>query len=133
LPGGGDAKQFVETNYQNALRTIRKNEKNILIVVRDADRENYDDVIKKFGGSVSFIVIPKRHIETWYYYLDNPELTESNDEIRDRKKDYPKTGVKPTVYGEKLELVINKMKQGRVSPNIPDSLSRTIKCLLECE
>jgi hypothetical protein len=133
LPNGGDAKQFVHANYQDALRRIRKDEKDILIVVRDADKEDYNDVIKKFDDSASFMVIPKRHIETWYYYLDNPNLSESNDESCKRKDQYPKTGVKPTRYGEKLELEINKIRQGQTSPNMPDSLSRTVKCLLDCE
>jgi hypothetical protein len=130
----GDAKQFVEENYQKALKTIRKNERDMLIVVRDADRENYDDVIKKFNGSVSFVVVPKRHIETWYYYLDNPGASDSDDETCKRKNQYPRNGVKPTQYGKKLEPVINEIRQGKaLPPNMPDSLIRTIKHLIECE
>jgi hypothetical protein len=134
LPNGvGDAKQFVEENYPNALKAVRKNEKEILIVVRDADGDDYDDVIKKFDGHVSFIVVPKRHIETWYYYLDNPKSPEANDEVCERKEQYERKGVKPTRYGKKLELAINEMRQGRTPSNMPPSLLRTIHHLIECE
>jgi hypothetical protein len=133
LPNG-DAKQFVAKNYPDALAAIRKNERDVLIVIRDADMENHDAVMKNFDGSNSFVVIPKRHIETWYYYLDNPKLSDSGDEALKRKNEYPKSGVKPTLYGKKLEPVVNEMRQGKApSSNMPDSLIRTIKHLIECE
>jgi hypothetical protein len=132
LPAG-DAKQFVEKNYQEALSNIRKNERDILIVVRDADKEDYDDVIKNFGSSNSFVIVPKRHIETWYYYLDNPESTESTDEGCKRKDQYPKGGVKPTKYGKKLEPIINEIRQNKKPSNMPVSLFRTITHLVKCE
>jgi hypothetical protein len=133
LPHGGDAKQYIQINYQNALRAIRKNEKDILIVIRDADKEDYDSVIKNFDSSVPFFVIPKRNIETWYYYLDNQDLPESKNEQCDRKKQYQKPRVKPTRYGVTLEQVINKIRQSQKPPNMPDSLFRTVKRLLDCE
>jgi hypothetical protein len=39
LPQGGDAKQFVKSNVPIARNLLRANEKDILIVVRDADTE----------------------------------------------------------------------------------------------
>jgi hypothetical protein len=105
----------------------------MLIVVRDADEENYDDVQRIFDQSVSFAVIPKRHIETWYYYLDNPGSSDSGDEICKRKNQYPKFGVKPTQYGKRLEAVANEIRQGKMPSNVPDSLFRALKHLVECE
>jgi hypothetical protein len=131
---GGDAKQYIADEFANARKRTRKNEKDILVVVRDADLDKHDDVISAFTvpGVVS-AVIPRRNIETWLYFIDNQNSADSQDENADRKTEYPKSGTKPTLYGEKLESVLNDMRQNRIPPNIPDSLCKTAYQLIACE
>jgi hypothetical protein len=135
LPEGSmDAKQFIHNNYEQAIRKIKKNSHTILVVARDADTETYTEVIGKFDNADNiFIVIPKRNIETWFFFIDNVNTTTSNDEQIDRKNNYPKNGTKPTEYGEKFETLVNDMRNGKSFSNMPDSMQRTIKHLLTCE
>jgi hypothetical protein len=79
------------------------------------------------------VVIPKRHIETWYYYLDHPDNADTCDEDKKRKLLYDRKGVKPTLYGKKLEPLVNEIRQGKIPPNIPPSLLHTISWLVNCE
>jgi hypothetical protein len=134
LPNG-DAKKFVETEFNRAIQKVRKNENDILIIFRDADMESYDDVTKKFDVSGVFPAIPKRNIETWFYFLDNPNSADSLNESTDRKGEYPKTGTRPTSYGKKLEPVLNDIRQNKETKpsNIPNSLYRTAFQLIACE
>lgn len=133
LPPPGHARRFVETHYGAALNSIRKNENEILVVVCDADNDKTADVLKKFDNPDSFAAIPKRHIETWYYFLDNSGLAESSGEEFWRKNDYPKAGTHPTFYGKKLVPLVNDIKQGKIPSNIPESLKTMIARLAAFE
>jgi hypothetical protein len=135
LPEGkGDAKQFIREYYEQALREIKKNPQTILIVVRDADNETYEDAAKEFvpaANNMVFVVIPKRNIETWFYFIDHQDDPASNDENTDRKNNYRKLG--STKYGKRLEDVINIRRNNNPTPNMPDSLDKTISALLSRE
>jgi hypothetical protein len=134
LPEGkGDAKQFVRERYEQAAKKI-KNTQTILVVARDADNETYNNAKKEFNpiNDKIFLVIPKRNLETWFYFLDNQNDKASKDETTDRKNSYHRA--KPTKYGEKLEDIINQKRQNLSSlTNMPDSLEETILALLKRE
>ena len=82
--------------------------------------------MKKFDSPDVFAAIPKRHIETWYYFLDHPGAAESSGEKTGRKNNYPKAGTHPTFYGKKLLPLVNEIKQGRIPANLPKSLKTMI-------
>jgi hypothetical protein len=133
--GAGDAKQFVRTWYPNAQKTIAKNSCTILIVARDADTESYEDALNEFAitNDRIFVVISKRNIETWFYFIDKQNDATASDENSDRKDLYPKNGTLPTKYGKELEKIINELRQNHSVANMPVSLSKTIIALLERE
>jgi hypothetical protein len=133
LPEGkGDAKQFVREHYDQALRDLKKHTHTILIVARDADTETYEMAVQGFAPTNRvFAVIPKRNIETWFYFIDNPHNPASANEEEDRKNSY--RNAKPSKYGAKLEGVINMRRNNQATPNMPGSLEKTIAALLARE
>ncbi|GHT82092.1 hypothetical protein FACS1894137_00330 [Spirochaetia bacterium] len=133
--GAGDAKQFVRTRYPDAQKTIAINSSTILVVARDADTDTYEDVLDEFAitGNRIFTVIPKRNIETWFYFIDNQNDADASDEGSNRKDCYPKNGTRPTKYGKELEKIINELRQNHSVSNMPVSLEKTIAALMERE
>jgi ribosomal protein L11 methylase PrmA len=135
--GKSDAKKFVQLNYEMALKKMKQmSAKTVLIVLRDADMDEYNEVLSSFGDSVSnvFITIPKRNIETWFYFFANKNA-ESQDETINRKDWYKNNNEKPKPVhcGKQLVDLINNYKSGQSIPHIPVSLDATVSRIIKYE
>lgn len=128
----GDAKKYVKETLDKAkieYNKVQSRAKTMYIVIRDADIEKYESVIKAFNCSDYeniFLVIPKRNIETWLYFLTNSGLQDCTDEEKDRKDriEYDLLECAKACFQ-----IINK----ELPANAPESFRRTILSLKEQE
>jgi hypothetical protein len=127
----GDGKKHVKTLLEKEKCDYSRAQSKgnmFCIVVRDADTDEYSDIYKELGCDKYnniFLVIPKRNIETWLYFLTNPSAADCRDEKIDRKT---RAGYNISDCVKELISIINKLPE-----NTPESLKLTIKRLKECE
>lgn len=86
--GKGSGKQFVEDRLASEVKALRQRQAtSILIVMRDADEDNANDVLRKLETSIHpernanepiVFAVPKWHIQTWIAYLEGQIVDESN-------------------------------------------------------
>ena len=127
--GRGSGEQYVRKKFSKTATSFRKHQRGntILVVVTDADKCTYQKRLDSLTNTLQtplqakeriIILIPKRNIETWFRYADDP--TDCN-EAKDYKPKYKK--VKPSKYGKKY------------AENIcPNPLSNALSALKEaCE
>jgi hypothetical protein len=88
--GRGDAKDHIKNflpKVKSEYPRAQSRGQTIYIIARDADKEDYCSVCRELdcGGFENiFLVIPKRNIETWLYFLTT-NAPDSGDEETDRK------------------------------------------------
>jgi hypothetical protein len=137
--GKGDAKDFVRSNYAQAVKIIKQKTANtILLVLCDADKDKDGVDLRFFDNDCTdkaFVAIPKQNIETWFYFLANINDSESANEAVDRKLWHRQRAEKPKPArcGKQLVDVINDFKAGRPNPNIPASLGATVSQIIKYE
>jgi len=139
--GKRDAKNFVRLNYAEEIKKIHQRPVNtVLIVFRDADKENAEDIVDSFDNKNKnvFVASPKRNIETWFYYFhhkdDEKNKTECANETVDRKGGRrEKFLYKHTWCGGQFVDIINGIKNGQVPLYLPPSLNATAVRVIEYE
>ena len=89
--GSGSGEQQVRKRYPKELKAIRQRQQAYLIVVIDADTHTVDDrhtelkqacekkgILPRNSRDVNVLhIIPRRNIETWFAYLENENVNES--------------------------------------------------------
>ncbi len=127
LPEGAQAgKQFVVDSFPGALKDIKqRHPKTVLIVVCDVDMDDVEQLEQKFScadGDPVFCILPRRNIETWFYFLADRNNAECADESKDRKQSLKNSTARqtPTKYGKSLAGCNNLSG----SDQVPESLRR---------
>jgi hypothetical protein len=136
--GASDAKKFVHSNYEWALSEMTKKPANtFLVIMQDADKETQYDVLHSFSGLTDrvFVVVPKRNIETWFYFFAHKNDIDAASESDDRKQWYKHNDEKPkpATCGREYVDIVNAKKNGQSIPNIPASLDATTEQIILCE
>ncbi len=101
FPHDGSGKDFVIKNFNEALKSHKSKPQNsILIIFIDADNLSFEELMSNFQDHEDkniFFVIAKWSIETWFCYLEDKAI----DETQSFKSQYRKC-VKPTLLGKQL-------------------------------
>ena len=134
--GRGDAKNFVRLNYTEEARKIRQKPKNVLLIVLlDADEEDFENIVGSFDDKDNvFVASPKRNIETWFYYFHNKGKADCVDESVDRKGGRREKALyKPSTCGELFVDIIDNIRNGQTPLHLPPSLNATAQRIIELE
>ncbi|MDR2869258.1 MAG: hypothetical protein LBV04_02300 [Deferribacteraceae bacterium] len=123
--GRGAGTKFVDSLFDE-VKQFSPTSRTVFIVVRDVDMADYQAVKSKFANESNniFLVLPKRNIESWFYFLDHIDKPEALDETIDRKQQLSHKDIKPTTYAKVLCQLLDNPPA-----NLPASLAENINQL----
>ncbi len=120
VPGKGSGKDFVEKQYATELKAYRSKKGRLhiaMIVVIDADEHTVSEVKKQFVRNEDekiAIIVPKWHIETWFYYIEG-NVCEEHEKYKNKVR------IKPTQAAKKLYEKCSPVLPQDAPPSLQDA------------